>query len=37
MSEAPSTSEQRAEHGEIRGAVPIGLNVLEWRLDPSSE
>lgn len=31
------TSEQRAEHGEIRGAVPIGLNVLEWRLDPSSE
>jgi rhodanese-related sulfurtransferase len=31
------TSEQRAEHGEIPGAVPIGLNVLEWRLDPSSE
>lgn len=31
------TSEQRIEHGGIPGAVPIGLNVLEWRLDPSSE
>jgi rhodanese-related sulfurtransferase len=31
------TSEQQAEFGEIPGAVPIGLNVLEWRLDPSSE
>ena len=31
------TSEQRAKHGEIAGAIPIGLNVLEWRLDPSSE
>ncbi len=31
------TSEQRAEHGEIPGAIPIGLNVLEWRLDPASE
>ena len=31
------TSEQRAAHGEIPGAIPIGLNVLEWRLDPSSE
>ena len=31
------TSEQRAEHGDIPGAVPIGLNVLEWRLDPASE
>jgi rhodanese-related sulfurtransferase len=31
------TSEQRVEHGEIAGAIPIGLNVLEWRLDPSSE
>lgn len=30
------TSEQRAEYGEIPGAIPIGLNVLEWRLDPSS-
>ena len=28
---------QRAAHGEIPGAIPIGLNVLEWRLDPSSE
>lgn len=31
------TSEQRTEHGDIPGAIPIGLNVLEWRLDPSSE
>ena len=31
------TSEQRAEHGEIPGTIPIGLNVLEWRLDPASE
>ncbi|MGZ5214609.1 MAG: rhodanese-like domain-containing protein, partial [Actinomycetota bacterium] len=31
------TSEQRAEHGDIPGAIAIGLNVLEWRLDPSSE
>jgi rhodanese-related sulfurtransferase len=31
------TSEQRVEHGEIAGAIPIGLNVLEWRLDPASE
>ena len=31
------TSEQQAEHGLIPGAVPIGLNVLEWRLDPTSE
>jgi rhodanese-related sulfurtransferase len=31
------TSEQRAEHGDVPGAVPIGLNVLEWRLDPASE
>lgn len=31
------THEQRVEHGEIRGAVPIGLNVLEWRLDPASD
>jgi rhodanese-related sulfurtransferase len=30
------TSEQRARGGEIPGAEPIGLNVLEWRLDPSS-
>jgi rhodanese-related sulfurtransferase len=25
---------QRAEHGEIPGAVIIERNVLEWRLDP---
>lgn len=29
-------SELRREHGEVSGAIPIGLNVLEWRLDPSS-
>ena len=23
-------------HGEVPGAIPIGLNVLEWRLDPAS-
>jgi rhodanese-related sulfurtransferase len=27
---------QRAEHGEIPGAVIIERNVLEWRLDPRS-
>jgi rhodanese-related sulfurtransferase len=27
---------QRAEHGEIPGAVVIERNVLEWRLDPRS-
>jgi rhodanese-related sulfurtransferase len=31
------TFEQRSEHGEVPGAIAIGLNVLEWRLDPSSE
>ncbi len=31
------TYEQRALHGEIPGTLAIGLNVLEWRLDPSSE
>jgi rhodanese-related sulfurtransferase len=30
------TTEQRAEGGEIPGAIVIGLNVLEWRLDPTS-
>jgi rhodanese-related sulfurtransferase len=30
------TSEQRERGGAIPGALPIGLNVLEWRLDPSS-
>jgi rhodanese-related sulfurtransferase len=29
-------SELRREHGEVPGAIPIGLNVLEWRLDPQS-
>ena len=28
---------QRAEHGEIPGALPIERNVLEWRLDPRSD
>ena len=28
---------QRAEHGEIPGAVMIERNVLEWRLDPRSD
>jgi rhodanese-related sulfurtransferase len=31
------TEAQRATHGAIPGAVAIGLNVLEWRLDPASE
>lgn len=30
-------SEERAAEGEIPGAVAIGRNVLEWRLDPQSE
>jgi rhodanese-related sulfurtransferase/predicted metal-dependent enzyme (double-stranded beta helix superfamily) len=29
--------EQRAEEGEVPGAVVIARNVLEWRLDPRSE
>jgi rhodanese-related sulfurtransferase len=29
--------EQRLRDGEIPGAVVIDRNVLEWRLDPSSE
>jgi rhodanese-related sulfurtransferase len=28
---------QRADHGEIPGAIVIERNVLEWRLDPRSE
>ena len=28
---------QRAEHGEIPGAIVIERNVLEWRLDPRSD
>jgi rhodanese-related sulfurtransferase len=31
------TSEQRAAGGEVPGAEAIGLNVLEWRLDPASD
>jgi rhodanese-related sulfurtransferase len=31
------TEAQRATNGEIPGAFAIGLNVLEWRLDPASE
>ena len=26
--------EYRREHGEVPGAITIGLDVLEWRLDP---
>jgi len=29
--------EQRSRDGEIPGALVIDRNVLEWRLDPSSE
>jgi rhodanese-related sulfurtransferase len=29
--------EQRAVEGEVPGAIVIGRNVLEWRLDPRSE
>jgi rhodanese-related sulfurtransferase len=29
-------SEQRGRDGEVPGAVVIGRNVLEWRLDPTS-
>jgi rhodanese-related sulfurtransferase len=28
---------QRAEHGEIPGALVIERNVLEWRCDPTSD
>jgi len=28
---------QRAEEGELDGAVVVERNVLEWRLDPSGE
>ena len=28
---------QRAEHGEIAGAVVVERNVLEWRLDPDGD
>jgi rhodanese-related sulfurtransferase len=30
------TSSQRAEQGEIPGAIVIDRTVLEWRLDPAS-
>ena len=30
-------AEERAAEGEIPGAVAIGRNVLEWRLDPQSD
>jgi rhodanese-related sulfurtransferase len=30
------TSDQRAEQGEIPGALAIDRTVLEWRLDPAS-
>jgi rhodanese-related sulfurtransferase len=30
------TSAQRAEQGEIPGAIAIDRTVLEWRLDPTS-
>ncbi len=30
------TTEQRARHGEIPGALVIDRTVLEWRLDPTS-
>jgi rhodanese-related sulfurtransferase len=28
---------QRAEHGDLPGALVVERNVLEWRLDPTSE
>ena len=28
---------QRAEHGDLPGALVIDRNVLEWRFDPTSE
>jgi rhodanese-related sulfurtransferase len=30
------TETQRAEHGEVTGAIVIDRTVLEWRLDPRS-
>jgi rhodanese-related sulfurtransferase len=30
------TSEQRERDGTVQGAVPLALNVLEWRADPRS-
>jgi rhodanese-related sulfurtransferase len=31
------SSEQRCREGEIPGSIVIDRNVLEWRLDPSSQ
>lgn len=28
---------QRAEHGDLPGALVVERNVLEWRLDPTSD
>ena len=28
---------QRAEHGEVPGALVVERNVLEWRFDPTSD
>jgi rhodanese-related sulfurtransferase len=28
---------QRAEHGDLPGALVVERNVLEWRFDPTSE
>ncbi|MGN6378055.1 MAG: rhodanese-like domain-containing protein [Gaiellales bacterium] len=30
------TFEQRRDHGVVPGAVVVGRNVLEWRVDPAS-
>ena len=30
-------SEQRRRDGEVPGSVVVGRNVLEWRLDPTSD
>lgn len=30
------TEGQRAQHGEVPGALVINRTVLEWRLDPTS-
>jgi rhodanese-related sulfurtransferase len=29
-------ADQRARDGELRGAIVVDRNVLEWRLDPTS-
>jgi rhodanese-related sulfurtransferase len=30
-------TDQRANAGEVAGAIVVGRNVLEWRLDPAGE